>query len=415
MNIKQDFLKTLKKIDFKDRRYVLPAIAFPFVIIFAYQIYGLFENDNDLNDKVVTSELNEDLPDIADENGELSRADIMKRTWNRGDDYSALDGVEVEQENELSSKESYTDSEKQKLDSVERERKLRDEQIRKLRESLAYNYDNNRNNRSNSSSYNSGSASYSQPNGATTAAADYAKEVKRIQKQLLSNNDDEDEEEYGDRRSKGRDRESLNPLEKMELETLRKEKAEQQETKIVKVAEDKQEKFFHSVKEDEIDDNLIKAMIDQTIKVQDGTRIRLKLLKNVTIDSIKLEKGTYLYALVRGFSGQRVMANVTNILVKDKFIKVNLSLYDLDGMEGFYVPASAFREMVKNVGSNAISGANMQMNNGVNNSMSGEYIALQAIQQAYSGVTQAISSNIRKNRAKIKYNTVVYLINSNGF
>ena len=45
---------------------------------------------------------------------------------------------------------------------------------------------------------------------------------------------------------------------------------------------------------------------------------------------------------------------------------------------------------------------------------SGEYIALQAIQQAYSGVTQAVSSNIRRNKAKIKYNTVVYLINTSS-
>ena len=119
-------------------------------------------------------------------------------------------------------------------------------------------------------------------------------------------------------------------------------------------------------------------------------------------------------SMVKGFSGQRVLANISSILVGDNFIKVNLSLYDNDGMEGFYVPASAFREMVKNAGANAVNGGNMNMSNNTGSTMSGEYIALQAIQQAYSGVTQAVSSNIRRNKAKIKYNTVVYLINTSG-
>ena len=113
-------------------------------------------------------------------------------------------------------------------------------------------------------------------------------------------------------------------------------------------------------------------------------------------------------------SGQRVLANISSILVGDNFIKVNLSLYDNDGMEGFYVPTSAFREMVKNAGANAVNGGNMNINTNTGSTLSGEYMALQAIQQAYSGVTQAVSSNIRRNKAKIKYNTVVYLINTSN-
>ena len=37
---------------------------------------------------------------------------------------------------------------------------------------------------------------------------------------------------------------------------------------------------------------------------------------------------------------------------------------------------------------------------------------LQSLQNMYNSATSAISSNIRKNKAKIKYNTIVYLINS---
>ena len=49
---------------------------------------------------------------------------------------------------------------------------------------------------------------------------------------------------------------------------------------------------------------------------------------------------------------------------------------------------------------------------GYGSGISGEAIALQALQNMYNSATSAVSANIRKNKAKIKYNTIVYLINS---
>ena len=44
--------------------------------------------------------------------------------------------------------------------------------------------------------------------------------------------------------------------------------------------------------------------------------------------------------------------------------------------------------------------------------VSPEIIALQALQNMYQSASSAVSKNIRKNKAKIKYNTIVYLINT---
>ena len=56
-----------------------------------------------------------------------------------------------------------------------------------------------------------------------------------------------------------------------------------------------------------------------------------------------------------GFGSQRVKGNVTSIMVDGEIIKVNLALYDTDGLEGLYVPSSQFRETTKDVGSGALS------------------------------------------------------------
>ena len=173
------------------------------------------------------------------------------------------------------------------------------------------------------------------------------------------------------------------------------------------------EKFNTIDQQKEVDEPLIKAMIDKTTKAHEGTRLRFKLLDDVMIKNVKLKKGTYLYGIVTGFGQQRVMATITSILVKDKFVKVNLSVYDNDGMEGFYVPESAFRDMMKDAGAQAMQN-NISFNGGYDSELSGEAIALQALQNMYQSASNAISGNIRKNKAKIKYNTIVYLINADA-
>lgn len=115
--------------------------------------------------------------------------------------------------------------------------------------------------------------------------------------------------------------------------------------------------------------------------------------------------------MVSGFGQQRVKANITSILVGGKFIKVSLSVFDNDGMEGFYVPESTFREMVKDAGS-AVAGQQLQFDTGSSSGISPEIIALQALQNMYQSASSAVSNNIRKNKARIKYNTIVYLVNT---
>ena len=138
--------------------------------------------------------------------------------------------------------------------------------------------------------------------------------------------------------------------------------------------------------------------------------MRLRLLDDIEIDETTLVKGSYLYAEMSGFGSQRVKGNVTSILVHDELVKVSLSLYDTDGLEGLYVPKSSFRETANEVASSAMSG-NMSVNNNGNENTFSQW-GIQAINNAYQRTANAISKNIRKNKAKLKYGTYVYLVNS---
>ena len=138
--------------------------------------------------------------------------------------------------------------------------------------------------------------------------------------------------------------------------------------------------------------------------------MRLRLLDDIEINEVTLTKGSYLYAEMSGFGGQRVKGNVSSILVHDELVKVSLTLYDTDGLEGLYVPKSSFRETANEVASSAMSGNMSVNNNGETNAFS--QWGIQAINNAYQRTANAISKNIRKNKAKLKYGTFVYLVNS---
>ena len=150
-------------------------------------------------------------------------------------------------------------------------------------------------------------------------------------------------------------------------------------------------------------DDFIKAIIDQTITGSAGSRLRIRLLEDIKAGKHLIKKGTYIYALISGFKEQRVKLTVTSIMTDNKILPVKLQLYDLDGMEGLYVPASAFREFTKEL----TDMGQIQMQSDPSNA---SQLYMSAIQKLFTSTSAAVSKLIRQNKAKIKYSTFVYLI-----
>lgn len=167
--------------------------------------------------------------------------------------------------------------------------------------------------------------------------------------------------------------------------------------------------YFNTLAKDAKEPKLIQAIIDEDIKAVDGSRVRLRLLDDIEINESVVKRGTYLYATVSGFSSGRVKGTIGSILVNDELVKVSLSLYDTDGMEGLHVPNSSFRETSKDVASGAMSG-NMSMNTGTYGNSLAQW-GMQAVNNAYQKTSNAISKAIKKNKVKLKYGTFVYLVN----
>lgn len=388
----------IKKINWKQPKYMIPALAFLPLLFIGYQVCSLFEGTEEVDTTVVTTDVNTDLPSINDEKtGLKGKYEAMLDGFGKVTDYTAVETAEKEEEKKLQADLLYSDEEKRRIDSLSQIQKEQAERLQRMLDQQKNSMQNSRRN---------------------VVSRQQAEEDRRIR-------DNQEMEALTKRMQIIQQAASGKPIQTEEDKRLaRLKELEAKEKKRIQdsialanapVAVNKAgqggEQYFNTVVEQDNDPRLIKARVDELVKVKDGSRIRIRLSEDVEIEGEVLKKGSYLYAIVSGFSAQRVMANVTSVMLGGEIKKINLSVYDLDCMEGFYVPESSFRELAKDIGSSAM---NMNMNINSTGEQSLESMAMQTLQQAMTATTSAISGSIRQNKAKIKFNTEVYLVDNSN-
>lgn len=184
--------------------------------------------------------------------------------------------------------------------------------------------------------------------------------------------------------------------------------SEDEPEKVVKKTKQISE-YFNTLGAADSKNKLISAIIDEEVKAVDGSRVRLRLLDDIEIGDETIKKGTYLFATMSGFGKQRVQGKVESIFYDEDIIKVSLSIYDTDGMQGLYVPLSSFRETTKDIASSAMQGGNM-LDNSTTSSSGIKSWASQAAQNATQKVMNAFGTAMKKNKVRLKYGTKVYLV-----
>lgn len=396
------------KINWREPRYMLPAILYPLLLVAGYLIFDIF--DVKLAEKPsemqTTEYLNPELPQAQLRSGDIgSKYENMSKSYGKIQDYSAVENIDRDNDTGMEEYDSkYSDSDLAFLDA-EAARRLQEMQdqldaSRKRGEELM--------------------------NDSINAPISEEERIARSQ-QRQQEALDELNKALAEARLKGQkglddvpaesDRTAVTVTASVS-NTGKVENnpdavnvpAVDSESQTVVKARKQTSDYFHTLAENEPEPRLIKAIIDENIKAVDGSRVRLRLLDDVEINGLKLEKGSYMYATMSGFGQQRVKGNVKSLMVDDELVKVNLTLYDTDGLEGLYVPQSSFRETGKDIASGAMS-SQMSINNGSYDNTFRQW-GMQAIQNAYQQTSNVISKAIRKNKASLKYGTFVYLVNS---
>ncbi len=90
----------------------------------------------------------------------------------------------------------------------------------------------------------------------------------------------------------------------------------------------------------------INAVVYGTQTVVDGSTVKLRLLQDVVMRGIILPKNNFVFG-VASLKGERLEIKITSIRHINSLYSVDLSIYDMDGMSGIYIPGAITREVAK--------------------------------------------------------------------
>jgi conjugative transposon TraM protein len=105
-------------------------------------------------------------------------------------------------------------------------------------------------------------------------------------------------------------------------------------------------------------ENGAEAIIPEKQTLVSGATIRIQLMDGVKINGLAIPAGQFMYGTAM-LSNERLRIQVRSIRLGNEIIPVNLNVYDLDGMEGIYVPGSMNRDVSKQSLDQGLSGLGM--------------------------------------------------------
>lgn len=388
----------MKKINFKEKKYVLPLLALPFLLLFVY--VGAQFTKEDTKGKDQPKELSLSLGETQD--SIMTKNDAYDAFFKKEDNRTMLEGLNKEQDSLLSYDDQLSLAQKRKIDSLKAV-----------------------NGRQNQYSAKGNPSSYYNPNSSQKEDKDY-KRSSEIIRMLNDKSYGKQDDKYADTPKEKAQSAQPDPVKYLKqqmlvMDSLEKAKDPEYQSKLaaeqkLKANKEKMEEFLNStfnvsksgINNDfnafykEKENNFIKAVIDENNKGFLGSRIRFRLLEDIFVGQRKIEKGSILYGQISGFSMQRVDLKIISVFTKGEILPVNLSIYDVDGMKGLYVPQSVFRDMIREMGSNSVQGTQMDMG--------GQGFFTTIGSKLFTSTSKSIANLIKTNKAKLKYNSYVFLI-----
>jgi conjugative transposon TraM protein len=109
-------------------------------------------------------------------------------------------------------------------------------------------------------------------------------------------------------------------------------------------------------------ETIIEAVIHGEQQVVSGAVVKMRLLNDVTINGQTLPTDSFIYGTCN-ITGERLTIDINSIHASGTLLKVSLKVYDLDGIEGIYVPGAITRDVAKQSSDSALQGIQfMSMN-----------------------------------------------------
>ncbi|QDZ64696.1 conjugative transposon protein TraM [Elizabethkingia bruuniana] len=152
--------------------------------------------------------------------------------------------------------------------------------------------------------------------------------------------------------------------------------------------------------------NSIKASVHETQTIVGETGVRLRLLEPAQTPQRTIPKGTIVTANAK-FQGGRLQLKITSIELEGNIIPVDITIYDLDGQQGLYVPYSpemnALTEMAGNMSQQ--SGTSLMLTQNA-----GQQVAADLSRGVVQGISGYFAKKVRTPKVTLKAGHQVFLV-----
>lgn len=99
----------------------------------------------------------------------------------------------------------------------------------------------------------------------------------------------------------------------------------------------------------------IQAVIHETQTLVAGSTVKLRLVNDVYINGMLIPKDNFLFGEAK-LNGERLDIEIGSIRYQNSLFPVQLSVYDMDGMNGIYIPGAITRDVAKQSADRTIQG-----------------------------------------------------------
>lgn len=152
--------------------------------------------------------------------------------------------------------------------------------------------------------------------------------------------------------------------------------------------------------------NSIKACVHEAQTVVGETGVRLRLLEPAQTPQRTIPKGTIVTANAK-FQNGRLQLKVTSVELEGNIIPVDITIYDLDGQQGLYVPYSpemnALTEMAGNMSQTGGTSVMLTQN-------AGQQVAADLSRGVVQGISGYFAKKVRTPKVALKAGHQVFLV-----
>ena len=152
--------------------------------------------------------------------------------------------------------------------------------------------------------------------------------------------------------------------------------------------------------------NSIKACVHDAQTVVGETGVRLRLLEPAKTPIRTIPQGTIVTANAK-FQGGRLQLKITSIELEGNIIPVDITIYDLDGQQGLYVPYSpemnALTEMAGNMSQTGGTSVMLTQN-------AGQQVAADLSRGVVQGISGYFAKKVRTPKVTLKAGHQVFLV-----